>query len=518
MAFRKIITLYLAVFILASCAQIGTISGGNKDNEAPKPVAGKHTTPSGLTNFKGKSVSLTFNEFIQLNNPKQTLFFVPKHAKPSAKVVKKTVVIDWQEELEENTTYVLYLHNTIKDISEGNDSLMYLVFSTGDKLDSLTYETRVIDAWSNQPLKNITVGLFSHPDSLQPYYFANTTAEGTATFAFLKEGTFFVKAFEDVNKDLRIQPSERIAFRTDTLQLKAATIDSLPLRLYTPKKEKKITSFRYFPPSKLIVKANYPLDKARFFIQSEEIDSAKILPITTDSVAIFHAVSQQSALELIVQTPDKTDTTTLRITEKEKKSTLTLKPTFSKEKVGPHQSITFESNALFAAVDPTKITLVPAKDSAQRLSFQTKIDKNKCTIEFDRIAQDAIKLRFESSALTSVFQEKSNALEIDINLVEEKEFGKLIVNLSKFEGPLLVELVQQSTTIQTQKTTAPNLLHFSNLLPGDYHFRIVRDTNQNGIWDTGDYSIGQQPEDVLLFSTPVKVRANWDIDLELKPY
>jgi uncharacterized protein (DUF2141 family) len=78
--------------------------------------------------------------------------------------------------------------------------------------------------------------------------------------------------------------------------------------------------------------------------------------------------------------------------------------------------------------------------------------------------------------------------------------------------------VQQSTTIQTQKTTAPNLLHFSNLLPGDYHFRIVRDTNQNGIWDTGDYSIGQQPEDVLLFSTPVKVRANWDIDLELKPY
>jgi hypothetical protein len=44
---------------------------------------------------------------------------------------------------------------------------------------------------------------------------------------------------------------------------------------------------------------------------------------------------------------------------------------------------------------------------------------------------------------------------------------------------------------------------------------VIDDKNNNGRWDTGDLKESIQPEQVYLFSTPSKVRANWEIEVEL---
>ena len=154
MAFRKNIIGCLPFLMLLSCAQVGEISGGEKDEVAPIPVAGKTIPGNESINFKGKSVKITFDEYVQLNNPQQTVIFIPNHATPKTTLTKKTVEISWEETLEENTTYVIYLNRTVKDLSENNDSLMYYVFSTGETLDSLQYSVRATDAWTNQPIAN----------------------------------------------------------------------------------------------------------------------------------------------------------------------------------------------------------------------------------------------------------------------------------------------------------------------------------------------------------------------------
>ena len=55
------------------------------------------------------------------------------------------------------------------------------------------------------------------------------------------------------------------------------------------------------------------------------------------------------------------------------------------------------------------------------------------------------------------------------------------------------------------------------LLPGEYSFRIILDINNNGRWDVGNLKSRTQAEKINAYTKPTKVRANWEIDLELIP-
>ena len=142
--------------LVSSCAQVGFLTGGEKDEYAPVP---KTNPENSQTLFKGNSIEFTFNEYVTLNNPKENIFMMPQVDGIQTSLKKKTLTVSWTETLLPNTTYVLYLNNAVKDLREGNDSLMTYVFSTGSEIDSLNYENDVVDAWTNEPLKNVFVGL-----------------------------------------------------------------------------------------------------------------------------------------------------------------------------------------------------------------------------------------------------------------------------------------------------------------------------------------------------------------------
>ena len=64
-------------------------------------------------------------------------------------------------------------------------------------------------------------------------------------------------------------------------------------------------------------------------------------------------------------------------------------------------------------------------------------------------------------------------------------------------------------------TESPLVL--TELTPGEYSFRVIRDANGNGKWDVGEYSTLTQPEAVDTYSKKTKIRANWTIDVTLTP-
>lgn len=516
MAFGKNLIYFIPALFLLSCAQVGQLTGGEKDENAPLPLENQTNPPNQSINFTGKSIEITFDEYILLNNPQQTVVFVPDHAKPKTTIHKKTVRITWEEELQQNTTYVISLNGTVKDVTESNDSLMYYVFSTGSFIDSLKYTVSVLDAWTNQPVADATIGLFLDLDSIKPYYFAKSNRNGVAIFSFLKAGDYYVKAFKDENKDLKIQKHEALGFKEDPIRLDSTIVDTIPLRIYEPKVKQKITTYKFLAPNSILIGANYPIKDATFFINGKETDSSKLHYYSPDSLQLFTNVKDLSEVQLVVKTTNLSDTLSLRLTEKEKTGKMQVIPDFNPQHLGAHEQIILHVNDIIQHVDTTKFRLTNPLDSSN-IPIKVSFKKNEIHIDFDRKQFKQVSLVLQKDAIQTLSQQSNEALDLNVVLSSVKDYGAIILDVSEFNEPIILELLQNSKVIQKAFLKDPSKHSFVHLLPGDYQFRVILDSNENGIWDTGNIELKQQAEKTYWFSKATKVRANWDVDLKLSP-
>ncbi|MEL6305345.1 MAG: hypothetical protein AAFQ20_11195, partial [Bacteroidota bacterium] len=79
--------------------------------------------------------------------------------------------------------------------------------------------------------------------------------------------------------------------------------------------------------------------------------------------------------------------------------------------------------------------------------------------------------------------------------------------------PVVVQLTNEKGQVQREIVSKePGLLEFNNLDPSQYVIRVIFDTNGNGIWDTGNYLQGLQPEKISYYPDLIEVRANWELE------
>jgi len=152
----------LILFISAGCAKQSTPTGGPRDEDPPVVV--REEPPNGTTFFNGNSFEVTFDEFIVLDNVQQKLLVSPPlQEQPEIKIRRKTLHVEFEEELNEDMTYTFYFQDAIKDLNESNayDNFQY-VFSTGATLDSLSVTGNIYNAFDLNPGQEILVMLF-HP-------------------------------------------------------------------------------------------------------------------------------------------------------------------------------------------------------------------------------------------------------------------------------------------------------------------------------------------------------------------
>ncbi|MCY1720595.1 Ig-like domain-containing protein [Prolixibacteraceae bacterium Z1-6] len=206
------------VVIVSSCANMGMPVGGPRDTVPPVLVG---TDPNyGILNFKGKSVKLTFNEYLQTDEISETLVISPPLEKrPLIKTKSKTLIIQFNEELKDSATYSLDFKNSIVDNNEKNplENLRF-TFSTGDVLDSLRVAGRVMNAFNLEPIGKGLVLLHSNlHDSavfrVRPDYIAKTDIEGMFMMDNIAPGKYHIFALNDLNGDLLYnEGAEEIAF------------------------------------------------------------------------------------------------------------------------------------------------------------------------------------------------------------------------------------------------------------------------------------------------------------------
>ena len=511
--------IFSLALLLFSCAQVGTISGGEKDSAAPKPIMEKMSPPNESTLFFQKEIEISFDEFFRLNNPNTNIRIVPAHATIKTRVKGKSLFLSWDDDLQANTTYAIYLNNVVNDITEGNDSIIQYVFSTGDVLDTLNYRVFVADAWTGKPIDGCLVGIYDLK-SEELRSFTETNSFGLAQLNYLKPGQFRLVAFKDENHDLELQEHESIGFLPeDSLFLYASAVDSLPIRLFKPIGNPRIRSVTHVSPGYLLIGATSSMENESVYVNGERLSAEKYRKISDDSLQVFFSISDLSSAEMVISSDLINDTISQRFSAANKTAALSLRPVVSSGLISPRDSIVYFCNDFIESVDTTKISAINLDDSSVITNYYVTHTYNRLEFHFgNRDLLKTIKITMDTGAVRTTHgtcQRFSNTLTFQ----SENKYGVLKTDLGYYEGqPLILSVISNSKTVRMVKIEeGTSSVRLEGLLPGDYSFSIVRDANNNGKWDVGAYETRTQPELVDHYSSPTKVRANWEVELSLIP-
>jgi hypothetical protein len=122
------------------------------------------------------------------------------------------------------------------------------------------------------------------------------------------------------------------------------------------------------------------------------------------------------------------------------------------------------------------------------------------------------RLTIDSAALHSLYGKWNNAFQTTLGIKSKDEYGHLYLHLEGVREPAFVELLNASDAPVRKATVERGGALFMNLGPGKYYARLVLDANGNGVWDTGNYAEGRQPEVVFYSPKLYEMRANFEVE------
>lgn len=219
---KFVFSLLALALVLSYCAKQVPPTGGPKD-ETP-PVIVKSVPVSGITNFKGTEIEITFNEYVQLDKLNEKFMMSPPvKEKPDIYLRGKSLFIKFMEELKDSTTYTLYFADAIKDLNEGNPIENFqFVFATGNVLDSLSVTGNVLLSDNLNPGKNVLVVLHSGmadsaPRKMLPDYITLADVNGGFRINNIKGGKYKMYALIDNNSNKKYDLSDEVFAYLDTI-------------------------------------------------------------------------------------------------------------------------------------------------------------------------------------------------------------------------------------------------------------------------------------------------------------
>ncbi|OAD46782.1 Ig-like domain-containing protein [Polaribacter atrinae] len=519
----------ISIVILSNCARTGNPEGGPKDEDAPLFVTS--TPPYKSIHFDKEEIRLNFNEFIKLKDLNKQLIVSPPLKTPllvtPQSTASKFLNIQILDTLTENTTYIINFGNAIEDNNEGNklESFKY-VFSTGKYIDSLSTSGKIKDAYLDESQKNINILLYkidsSFTDSIvfkkKPNYVTNSLDTSLFNLTNLKEGKYLMIALKEAASDYLFNPREdKIGFFADTITLPRDSIIKKPIVLfketqpYSFKRGKEITrgkiEFGYegeIKDLKVQIISDTPND----------FKSISKLEIGKDTLNYWYKPFEADSLNFIVTNDTFIDTVTVNL-RKKKMDSLILNSSVSGTL---HLRDTFfiKGNNPLVKIDTSKITLID-KDTLS-VPFVSIISdlENKIAFVFDIEPKQKYTFKMMPDAISDIFEQKNDTLNFKFTTKEIEDYGRITMDIvNETSTHLIIELLEgknKDKLVERRFITGSEQIRYNLLEPKTYFIRAIIDENKNNKWDTGNYLLKQQPENIIYFSEELKLRANYYLD------
>ncbi len=527
---RKSLYLLLMVLYLSGCASIQQPSGGPKDTQPPKVVK---EIPSNLTkNFLAEKIEIQFNEFVKLNNEFTEVSISPAlDEMPIFKARKQVLEINFDKQLDSNTTYTINFGKAIVDVNESNVLTNYTyVFSTGNKIDSLSISGNVKNSNTGELLKDATVFILPvKQDSLFAKKRANifTTTDSAGNFKLnnLREDNYFLYALKEDSQDrIYNSPTEDVAFYTDTINL-SENIENINLRVFRQVPDQlSVKSKKIEQNGRITIELNKRAANAALrVLDPASSDSKKYVELTPsqdslllwipelsfDSLAVAVAAGNQF-LDTVKLTRNKRDTYSRSIT---------FSNNLSADKLKPGTDLQLILSAPGSSLELAKVTLL--EDSILVSGFQIAqdtVNARKYFFKYPWKANRQYILQVAEQAFTDLFGNKSNPYTTTFSLDSEENYGSiaLAVTVPDTTKNYLVEWMnQENMVLRTDSVKNNTVLNYTRYPTAKYKIRVVYDENKNGRWDTGNVKERRQPEKTWMFGSELTLRPNWDLEEQL---
>ena len=568
---RKIILAFTSILLVFGCAKVNTPTGGPKDKEPPV-VTG--TLPVyGAKNFKGKEVTISFNEFVTLDRISEKFMVSPPMAKKPQVVVRgKSVKVNFDGKLKDSTTYTFYFQDAIRDLNEGNPLNNYqFVFSTGPFLDSLSVNGNVASALNLNPPENTIVMLYRNlADSFVvkhlPDYITRVENNGEFRIDNIHPGIYRLYALKDLDNSKTFNNrDEEFAFFPETItvtpeknmlpprpvirdtikipvggkaplrkpvtgEYQMILFQSPKIRHYLSGTERKLpyklTYILSLPPDSMKFDFSIPgaTEKSYFFQNSLKKDTVTVW--LTDT-ALYH---RQKLLTIVKYpftdslgiTRSKLDSVNLIYNFPKAPRVKNVKRTpykvnngIQSSQVRPDKMIFFTAPTPFEPPDTSKIRFYElAKDIKYNVPFRlTKDSLNVCRYNMSTEIKPgkSYLLIANTGAFKSIYGEFSDSTGTRFTVATPDQYSNLTLDIKNFGTGGIIQLLDHSENIVRQtRINGDGKVSFSLLEKGFYRIRAIYDLNGDGKWTTGDFDLHREPEPVSYYPSEIEIKENWD--------
>lgn len=507
--------------LFTRCANIVPPTGGPVD--VTPPVLNKKASipdSSSLTNYNNDYVELSFNERVQVVNYQSEIYTTPSLDINKIKVIasKNTVRLNFNQPLEENTTYTINFGKSIKDVTEGNVvENIQVAFSTGDKIDSLSVTGKVVDHLTNQPVSKALVGLYAKADtaklfSKKPKYYTQTDESGTFKLNYLKADLYEIISITDKNQNFKYDLNkEKIGFLSAPIQLDSS-INNLELRMILePDTLFKIVTIsprdNYFQ-----VKTN----KGIFADKTTYPDSYITVKAEDNFIQLFNTATATDSIKINFVLVDSLNnqidsTTTIKINSQNVPSGA-LKKSFYFDRV---KDTTF---FVIEFIEPIKemldsLQLLKLRDSLfldnQLTHYRWSNGETQLSIYHPSFKKDTIEIQFVENQFISISGLKNEKMKITYLPYVADNFGLIKGKIETRNTRYELQLIDNQYIVKNSLENPTDYV-FKSVEPGNYTLRVMLDDNKDGKIETGSFITRTPPESIYFHKEVLDVKANWE--------
>ena len=335
-----------------------------------------------------------------------------------------------------------------------------------------------------------------------------------------------LRAFREENPMQYLAKSEREQLNRFSLYF-SAKADTLPT----------IKGLDFDEKDAFVIESNERNDTIRYWIKDTLLcerdtltfqmdylatDTLGQLVPTTDTLRMTNKINKERRLALAEEERKKA--------EKERKKrerrgdTIQAKPKFLTMNVDAPSSLDINKNILLKFEEPVEhidtsaIHLSMMVDSVWQdtpfIFMADSVTPRQYLILANWQPGQEYQLHIDSLAIKGIYGLYTDKTESKLKVKTQEEYGTLYLNIRGAGPHAFVQLLNNNdAVVRQQPVTDKNTCDFYFLQPNTkYYIRLVNDTNNNGVWDTGSYEDKRQPEEVFYFPKVWEMKANFEFE------